>query len=97
MNSENRLLVFVAVLVSGALFFALFSRIKAWNYRKRSLKKVDVFAEPLEERFNEFIDTITVKYDEVKEAVSSFFERKKVKSIESDKNIKSKSNSLDQW
>ena len=92
MNSENRLLVFLAVLVSGALFFALFSRIKVWNSRKRSLKKVDVFAEPAEERFNEFIDTITVKFDEAKEAVSGLFERRKVKSIKLDRNIKSESN-----
>jgi hypothetical protein len=92
MNSENRLLVFLAVLVSGALFFALFKRIKVWNSRKRSSKKVDVFAEPPEEKFNEFIDSITVKFDEVKEAVSSFFERRKVKSIEINSNKKSKFN-----
>jgi hypothetical protein len=95
MNSENRLLLFLAVLVSGALFFALFTRIKVWNSRKKSFKKVDVFAEPPEEIFNEFIDTITVKFDEVKEAVSDIFERRKgksVKSIELDGNINNKSN-----
>ena len=86
MNSENRLLVFLAVLVSGALFFALFARIKVWNSRKRSLRKVDVFAEPLEEKFNEIVDSITVKFDEVKEAVTGFFEQKKVRSIEINRN-----------
>jgi hypothetical protein len=89
MNSENRLLVFLTVLVSGALFFALFTKIKVWNSRKRSLKKVDVFEEPSKERFNEFIDTITVKFDEAKDAVSGLFERRKVKSIKINKNIKS--------
>jgi len=92
MNSENRLLVFLAVLVSGALFFALFARIKVWNSRKRSLRKVDVFAEPLEEKFNEIVDNITVKFDEVKEAVTGFFEQKKIRSIEINRNKKSESN-----
>lgn len=82
-------MVFLAVLVSGALFFALFSRIKVWNSRKRSLKKVDVFAEPLEEKFNEIIDTIIVKFDEVKETIIGFFEQKKVKSIEIKRNKES--------
>jgi hypothetical protein len=92
MNSENRLLVFLAVLISGALFFALFSRIKVRNSRKRSLIKVDVFAEPPEEKFNEIIDSITVKFDEIKDAFSVLFERRKVKSIKINRNIKSESN-----
>jgi hypothetical protein len=92
MNSENRLLVFLAVLVSGALFFALLTRIKVWNSRKRSLRKVDVFAEPLEEKFNEIVDSITVKFYEVKEAVTGFFEQKKIRSIEINRNKKSESN-----
>jgi hypothetical protein len=92
MNSENRLLVFLAVLISGALFFALFTQIKVWNSRKRSLRKVDAFAEPLEEKFNEIVDNITVKFDEVKEAVTGFFEQKKIRSIEINRNKKSESN-----
>ena len=69
----------------------LFTRIKDWNYRKRLLKNVDVFAEPVEERVNEFIDSVTVKFDEVKEAVSGYFEQKRTKTVESDRNIKTTS------
>ena len=87
MSSEKRLLSFLAGLVSGAVFILLFARIKAWNSRKRLLKKIDAFAEPFEESFNEIIDSITVKYDEAKQALSRIIEQKKAKSIEIDRNI----------
>ena len=69
----------------------IFTRIKEWNYRKKLLKNVDVFTEPVEERFNEIIDSITVKYDEVKDAFSGFFEQKRVKSVVTDKSMKAAS------
>jgi hypothetical protein len=88
MRSEKRLSDILAAFVSGALFVLLFTRIKAWKSRKRLLKKIDAFAEPFEERFDELIDSIIVKFDELKEAVSDFFERKKVKSVEIDRTIR---------
>jgi hypothetical protein len=91
MNLIKRLLSVFAGIVSGALLTVLITRIKDWNYRKRLLKNVDVFAEPLEERFNEIIDSITVKYDEVKDAFSGFFEQKRTKSVVTDRNMKATS------
>jgi hypothetical protein len=88
MRSEKRLSGILAAFVSGALFVLLFTRIKAWKSRKRLLKKIDAFTEPFEERFDELIDSIIVKFDELKEAVSGFFERKKVKSVEIDRTIR---------
>ena len=88
MRSGKRLSGILAGIVSGALFVLLFTRIKAWKSRKRLLKKIDAFAEPFEERFNQLIDSITVKFDDLKEAVPSFFEKKKVTSVEIDKTMK---------
>ena len=91
MSLIKRLLSVCAGIVSGALLMVVFTRIKEWNYRKRLLKYVDVFTEPVEERFNEIIDSITVKFDEVKEAFSGFFEQKRTKSVVTDRNMKSTS------
>jgi gas vesicle protein len=88
MRSEKRLSGILAGIVSGALFVLLFTRIKAWKSRKRLLKKIDAFAEPFEERFNQLIDSITVKFDDLKEALSGFFEKKKVTSVEIDRTIR---------
>lgn len=88
MRSGKRLSGILAGIVSGALFVLLFTRIKAWKSRKRLLKKIDAFAEPFEERFNQLIDSITVKFDDLKEAVSGFFEKKKVTSVEIERTMK---------
>ena len=81
MNLIKRLLSVFAGIVSSALLMVIFTRIKEWNYRKRLQKNVDVFTEPVEERFNEIIDSITVKYDEVKDAFSGFFEQKRANQL----------------
>jgi len=91
MRTGKRLLSLFAGIVSSALLMVLFTRIKDWNYRKRLLKNVDVFAEPIEERFYEIIDSITVKYDKVKEAFYGFFEQKRTKSVVTDRNMKTTS------
>lgn len=88
MRLGKRFLGVLAGFVGGTLLVALFALKKVLNSRRRLLKRVDVFAEPVEERFNEFIDSITVKFDEVKEAVSGYFEQKGPKTVESDRNIK---------
>lgn len=88
MRSGKRLSGILAGFVSGALFTVLFMRIKAWKSRKRLSKKIDAFAEPVGERFSEFIDSIIVNFDEFKEAFSGFFEKRKVKSVEIDNPIK---------
>ena len=88
MRLGKRLSGILAGFVSGALFVLLFIRTKTWKSRKRLSKEIDVFAEPFEERFDQLIDSITVKFDELKEAVSGLFEKKKVRSVEIDRIIK---------
>ena len=55
---------------------------KVRKSQKKLLKKVDVFAEPLSERFNEFIDIITVSFDVAKEAVFGTSEQNRAKTVE---------------
>jgi hypothetical protein len=92
MSSGKRLSGVLAGLISGTLLAVLFARIKVWNSRKRILKKVDVFAEPFEEGFNEIIDIITVKFDEAKEAVIGLFEQKKIRTVDRERKIRTTPN-----
>lgn len=55
---------------------------KVRKSQKKLLKKVDVFAEPLSERFNEFIDIITVSFDVAKETVFGTSEQNRAKTVE---------------
>lgn len=77
----KRLLSVLAVFVTSTLIVALLTRFMVWKSRNRLLRKVDVFAEPLKERVNEFIDIIAVVFDKMKESVSVIFEQKKTKSV----------------
>jgi hypothetical protein len=88
MSIGKRLLRVFAGLVGGTLIVVLFASIKARNSRKRLLKKVDVFAEPIKEIFNEFIDIVAVTFDDVKETVFGPFEQKRAKSVEADRKVK---------
>jgi hypothetical protein len=82
-------------MVSGKSFFAMLTGLvtdkrsafmiahnKVRKSQKKLLKKVDVFAEPLSEKFNEFIDIITVYFDVAKEMVLGTSEQNKAKTVE---------------
>jgi hypothetical protein len=88
MSTEKRVLRVVAGLVSGAMIVILFARIKTWSSRKQLLKNVDVFAEPIKERFNEFIDIVAVTFDVIKETLLGSIEQKRSKSVETHRKIK---------
>jgi hypothetical protein len=69
MKSGKILFFTLAGFVNGALLTLLMCHITLRKSQKRLLKEVDVFAEPLKERLNEFIDIIAVTFDEMKETV----------------------------
>lgn len=82
MRIEKKIFLFLAGLISGTLFIVMIARRKARNSRKRLLKTVDVLAEPLGERINEFFDIIAVAFDLVKRAVRGITGYRKAKSIQ---------------
>jgi hypothetical protein len=88
MNSCKRLLFVLTGLVSGKHSALMIAQNKVRKTRTKLLKNVDVFAEPLSERFNEFIDIIAVSFDEVKEAVFGSNEQNKAKTVETGMKVK---------
>ena len=82
MKSEKRLLVVLNSLVSGKHSALMIAQNKVRKTQTKLLKKADVFAEPLSEIFNEFIDIIAVSFDEVKDAVFGSNEQNKAKTVE---------------
>jgi gas vesicle protein len=70
MSSGKVLLGLLAGVAAGALLGVLFA---------------PEYADALKEKFNEFLDGITEKFDQVKEEVSGFAEQDKVKSEKAEK------------
>jgi hypothetical protein len=88
MNSDKRLLVVLTGLVTGKKSMLLIAQNKVRKNQKKLLKKVDVFAEPLSEIINEFIDIIAVSFNEAKEAVFGSNEQNKAKTVETGIKVK---------
>jgi hypothetical protein len=80
MRPTRNLFAFFAGLVSGTLIILMIARIKARNSRRKLMKTVDVFTEPVAERINEFFDIIAVTFDIVKVAVAGLLGFRKAKS-----------------
>jgi gas vesicle protein len=77
MSSGKVLLGVLAGVAIGATLGVLFAPDKGWNTRKRIAKKGEDLADDLREKFDEFLDSITVKVDEVKEDVADLSEKSK--------------------
>jgi gas vesicle protein len=69
MSTGKVLLGLLAGVAAGALLGVLFAPDKGSVTRKKIAKKSEDYAEGLTEKFNEFIDTVTEKFDGVKEEV----------------------------
>ena len=79
MSKGKVLLGVLAGVAIGAALGVLFAPDKGWNTRKRLAKKGEDLTNDLRDKFEEFLDTITVKVDEVKEEVADFSEKNKAK------------------
>ena len=88
MSSGKVLLGLLAGVAAGALLGVLFAPDKGSVTRKKITKKSDDYAEDLKEKFNEFLESISGKFEQVKEEVSDFAEHSDVKSEESKKEAK---------
>ena len=80
MSKGKVILGVLAGVAVGAVLGVLFAPDKGWNTRKRILKKGEDLTEDLRDKFEEFIDSLSVKADEVKEDISDFSEKSKSKS-----------------
>jgi len=67
MSSGKVLLGVLAGMAVGAALGVLFAPDKGWNTRKRISKKGEDIADDLGDKFEEFLDSISVKMDEVRE------------------------------
>ncbi|HBL76229.1 MAG: gas vesicle protein [Bacteroidetes bacterium GWF2_42_66] len=76
MSSGKVVLGVLAGLAAGALAGILFAPAKGSRTRKRIAKKGKDYADGLKDIFNEFVEDITEKFEQVKEEVSEFAEEK---------------------
>lgn len=75
MSKGKVLLEVLAGVAIGVALGVLFAPDKGWNTRKRISKKAEDLTEDLKEKFDEFLDSISVKADEVKEEAADFAEK----------------------
>ena len=88
MKSGKVLLGVLAGVAVGALLGVLFAPDSGWNTRKRISKKAEDLTDDLREKFDEFLDSILVKADEVNEDVADFSENNRKKASEAKKETK---------
>jgi len=82
MRSGKVILGVLAGFAIGAALGVLFAPDKGWNTRKRISKKAEDLTEDLRDKFEEFLDSISVKVDEVKEEVADFSHKTKTGATE---------------
>lgn len=75
--SKGKVLIGVLAGVAiGAALGVLFAPDKGWNTRKRISKKGEDITDDLVDKFEEFLDTISVKVDEVKDEAADLAGKK---------------------
>jgi gas vesicle protein len=91
MSSGKVLLGVLAGVAIGAALGVLFAPDKGWNTRKRISKKGEDLADDLREKFDEFLDSLNVKVEEVKEEAAGFSEKSKARTNEAKRETKTAS------
>jgi gas vesicle protein len=79
MGSGKVLLGVLAGVAVGATLGILFAPDKGSNTRKKISNKADDYSEELEEQFNEFIKTVTQKFEDMKGEAGTMVENGKHK------------------
>jgi len=79
MSTGKVLLGLVAGVAVGAIVGILFAPAKGSDTRKKISNKGVKLADDLKEKFDEFLDSVSNKYEDVKEEVSNFTDKAKPK------------------
>jgi len=82
MSKGKVLLGLLTGVAVGAALGILFAPDKGWNTRKRISKKAEDLTNDLREKFDEFMDMVSVKVDEAKSKVSDISDKAKDKADE---------------
>ncbi|MCX6236284.1 MAG: YtxH domain-containing protein [Bacteroidia bacterium] len=88
MSTGKVLLGVLAGVAAGALAGILFAPAKGSRTRRRILKKGENYAEGLKDKFSEYVDTISEKFEHVKEEVSAMTKKGNDKLAEIEKDVK---------
>lgn len=88
MSTGKVLLGVVAGAATGALIGVLFAPHKGSVTRKKISRTSGNYADGLKEKFGEMVDSVTDKFEKVKEDVSEFADQKMHKNGEARKEVK---------
>lgn len=94
MSSGKILLGALAGLAAGALIGILFAPDKGTETRRKITEKGEGLAEEVKVKFNEFVESITNKFDKVKSDVTDFAQKGKAKAEKVENDMKSSMNDL---
>lgn len=87
MNSGKILLGVLAGFAAGATLGILFAPKKGSKIRKKIVDKGENYAEDLKEKFDEFCNLLTDKFEQVKEETDEVVSKTKKKYIETKKEV----------
>jgi len=88
MDSGKVVLGVLAGIAAGAILGILFAPAEGKETRKKICKKGTDCADDLKDKFNEFLESISEKFEQVKDDICNFAEQAKTKAEEVKKDIK---------
>lgn len=75
MNAKNVLIGVLAGVAAGAILGVLFAPDKGSNTRKLITKNGEDLADVVKDKFNDFLESMSEKFDQAKESVTDFAEQ----------------------